>query len=193
MGLFSSIGSFGSSLLGGYVDNYYNRKAAKKQYDYQMAMWDANNAYNTPAEQMKRLKEANLNPNLVYGGGSATHTATMASAPRVEPGRSGLNADTILKYQQADIFNQELLNLKETQKLIKAQVASTKSGTKSTDISNKRSEHDLEVYRNTGIDPAKSGTGAQIGSAIANVANKVRGVGQAIGNYIGDKLYQILH
>lgn len=190
MGFLSSLGS---SLIGGYVDNYYNRKAAKKQYDYQMAMWNANNAYNTPAEQMKRLREAGLNPNLVYGGGSATHTATMASAPRVEPGRSGLNADTILKYQQSDIFNQELLNLKETQKLIKAQVASTKSGTKSTDISNKRSEHDLEVYTNTGIDPAKSGTGAQIGSAIANVANKVRGVGQAIGSYIGDKLFQILH
>lgn len=193
MGLMSSIGSSLSSLVGGYIDNYYNRKAAKQQYNYQMAMWEANNAYNTPAEQMKRLREAGLNPNLVYGGGSATHTATMASAPRVEPGRSGLNADTILKYQQSEIFNQELLNLKETQELIKAQVASTKAGTKSTDISNRRGEHDLEVYRNTGIDPAKSSTGGQIGSVVGNVANKFHGLGEAIGNYVGDKLYQILH
>lgn len=193
MGLFSSIGSFGSSLLGGYIDNYYNRKAAKKQYDYQMAMWNANNAYNTPVEQMKRLRDAGLNPNLVYGGGSATHTATMASAPSVQPGRSGLNADSILKYQQSDIFNQELLNLQETQRLIKSQIAQNKANTKSVKISNSRGEHDLEVYRNTGIDPAKSAASAQIGSIVGNVANKFRGLSETIGSYVGDKLYRIFN
>ena len=188
MGFLSAIANVGSSLLGGYIDNYYNRKAAKQQYEYQMAMWNANNAYNTPAEQMKRLREAGLNPNLIYGGGSATHTATMASVPRVEPGRSGLNADTILKYQQSEIFNQELLNLQETRKLIQAQVASTKAGTKSTDISNTRGQMDLDVYRNTGVDPTKSMTSL---SAYGNLTKSVKGIFQDIGAYIGDKVYQI--
>lgn len=34
-----------------------------------LADWSMQNAYNTPAAQMQRLKEAGLNPNLVYGNG----------------------------------------------------------------------------------------------------------------------------
>lgn len=64
-------------------DNYNSRKAAKKQYNYQMAFWQANNDYNSPNSQMQRLEEAGLNPNLVYGNGAATHQATMATAPSV--------------------------------------------------------------------------------------------------------------
>lgn len=38
--------------------------------------WERQNAYNHPAQQMQRLKEAGLNPNLVYGKG-ADNTAAM--------------------------------------------------------------------------------------------------------------------
>lgn len=34
--------------------------------DFQYQMWQENNAYNTPAAQMKRLLDAGLNPNLAY-------------------------------------------------------------------------------------------------------------------------------
>ena len=35
-------------------------------------MWHRQNEYNTPSAQMARLREAGLNPNLVYGSGSVT-------------------------------------------------------------------------------------------------------------------------
>ena len=39
-----------------------------------------NNAYNDPSAQMERLKQAGLNPNLVYGGGATTTASAPCSA-----------------------------------------------------------------------------------------------------------------
>lgn len=184
MGLFSGV----SDLVSGYVNNYYNRKAAKKQFEYQMAMWNANNEYNTPAEQMKRLREAGLNPNLVYGSGSATHTATMASAPKVEPGRFGFDADSILKYQQSDIFNQELLNLKETQRLIKAQTDAQLANAGKTAADAAIKAKNAEIYKNTGINPDK--VSAPV-ATMASWANSIAGVYQDLEQGIENTLADI--
>lgn len=51
--------------------NKKTRKWNEKMYGVQRADaltdWNMQNAYNSPAEQMKRYKEAGLNPNLIYG------------------------------------------------------------------------------------------------------------------------------
>lgn len=56
---------------------------AREQYQTQrkdaLADWNMQNQYNSPQQQMQRLKDAGLNPNLVYGSGA---TATAASQPR---------------------------------------------------------------------------------------------------------------
>lgn len=51
-------------LLGGLINHNRNQKA-----------WREANEYNSPRAQMDRLKAAGLNPNLVYGNGSAVNTA----------------------------------------------------------------------------------------------------------------------
>lgn len=51
--------------------------------------WNRTNAYNSPVQQMQRLREAQLNPHLVYGNG-AQNTATMVS--RTEPRTPSINA-----------------------------------------------------------------------------------------------------
>jgi len=43
--------------------------------------WHMQNAYNTPKEQMARLKDAGLNPNLIYGSGQANTGVAGAIAP----------------------------------------------------------------------------------------------------------------
>lgn len=63
----------GGQLLSG----YQSRMASKRQFKYNMWMWNAQNEYNLPSNQMKRLEDAGLNPNLVYGHG----TNTLASSP----------------------------------------------------------------------------------------------------------------
>jgi len=63
--------------------NAKNRKNALED-------WNRMNAYNSPAEQMKRYKEAGLNPNLIYG---QTNTAApVRSTDYVAP---QLNADAL--------------------------------------------------------------------------------------------------
>ena len=72
-----SLVGLGTSLISGIFGSGSNRKAyhrSKKLMDKQMAMdkqmFDYQNAYNTPAQQMARLKDAGLNPALMYGQGT---------------------------------------------------------------------------------------------------------------------------
>lgn len=48
-----------------------NKALAEYQYQKDLEMWNKGNLYNSPMEQMRRLKSAGLNPNMVYGSGSA--------------------------------------------------------------------------------------------------------------------------
>ena len=46
-----------------------------------LADWNRINQYNSPEQQMKRLKDAGLNPNLVYGNGSVGNASASITAP----------------------------------------------------------------------------------------------------------------
>lgn len=48
-----------------------NKAMAEYQYSKDLEMWNRGNVYNSPDAQMARLKSAGLNPNMVYGSGSA--------------------------------------------------------------------------------------------------------------------------
>lgn len=65
------------------ANNRKNREFSQHMYDQQradsLADWNMNNAYNSPEQQMQRLREAGLNPNLVYGNGAV---ATSGGEPR---------------------------------------------------------------------------------------------------------------
>lgn len=88
MGIFGKIINVGSKLAGPAVGlassflqrnrsrknvaatNRANREMADLKWQRDLEMWNLQNRYNTPANQMKRFKEAGLNPNLVYGQGT---------------------------------------------------------------------------------------------------------------------------
>lgn len=70
--------SLGNGLFGYFstkATNKANKKLAEIAYQQNVEQWERENAYNHPAQQMARLKEAGLNPNLVYGNGSAVQTS----------------------------------------------------------------------------------------------------------------------
>ena len=61
-----------SGLLGagaGVVGNLFNADQNQAQRDWSEKMWRLNNEYNTPANQMKRLRQAGLNPHFALQGG----------------------------------------------------------------------------------------------------------------------------
>ena len=48
----------------------WNEKMYAQQRTDALADWNMQNAYNSPEQQMQRLRDAGLNPNLVYGNGA---------------------------------------------------------------------------------------------------------------------------
>lgn len=76
-----------------YEQMEWSEQQAAKQMNWQRDMWNAQNAYNTPAAQRKRLEDAGINPYLAMGNistGTATSSpsgaqASLPSAPTVQP------------------------------------------------------------------------------------------------------------
>ena len=88
----------------------YARQRADSLSDYAMQ-----NQYNSPAEQMKRLRAAGLNPNLVYGNGATSPSATVRSSnvPSAEfkPAQFS-GGDLVGKYLNAQNMQLQADNLK---------------------------------------------------------------------------------
>ncbi len=67
------------------LTNRANRKFSERMYDKQYSdnvqFWNMQNEYNSPEQQMQRLQDANLNPNMVYGGSSGGTAGTAGPVP----------------------------------------------------------------------------------------------------------------
>lgn len=75
-------------------------KAMTLQLQQNKELWDYQNAYNTPQQQMERLKAGGLNPNLIYGQGAGG----MGQAGPIQ------NADVPVKQAVKPEFGNPMLN-----------------------------------------------------------------------------------
>ena len=73
----------GGSIINGLMQGSQNRanrrfqeRENQKARDYNTLMWEKNNAYNDPTQQMERLKNAGINPHLAYSQGGVTNTSS---------------------------------------------------------------------------------------------------------------------
>lgn len=93
------------SMFGQNRQQRMNRRNADYQYSKDLELMKYQMDYNSPGSQMQRFKEAGLNPNLIYGQGSA---GNMESAPRYpEIGRVDYQsalAQIGTQYQQARLM-----------------------------------------------------------------------------------------
>ena len=101
-GLGTAIGAIGGaaiSAIGNWFGNKSNHKASRKAFERESKfareerlaqqqwieqMYEKNNSYNSPAAQMQRLKDAGLNPDLMYSRGDVGN-ATAPEAPAQAP------------------------------------------------------------------------------------------------------------
>lgn len=117
------LGGLGNGLLGGAFsfldganDYYWNRKNMDYQNDLLLKNWNLQNAYNSPVEQMKRFREAGLNPNLIYG---QTNMAGSIGTPSAGGSASPISTNILAREQvrnlhaQNDNIVQQNENLKE--------------------------------------------------------------------------------
>lgn len=142
--------ALGSSITGAVSNSNLNKKTQKynkemyeRQYQDNLTMWNMSNSYNSPQEQMKRLQEAGLNPNLVYGSGGQTGgTASPMSAPNpgnvdfkptaIDLGRAaGTAFDKYFDYQ---VKNAQLDNLKAQNDVILEEANLKRAQAKSVDF-----------------------------------------------------------
>ena len=77
--LIAAGGQIAAGALGSYMQRSENKRAWNRDY----SLWQQQNEYNSPANQMKLLKEAGLNPMLVYGSGG--HSFSASTPPTTTP------------------------------------------------------------------------------------------------------------
>jgi hypothetical protein len=91
-GLFSGLSnaySANQSYKAQLAANEGNMELAKYSYSKDLEQWNRQNEYNSPSAQMQRYADAGLNPNLIYGSGTASAGNASSSpsfnAPTLQP------------------------------------------------------------------------------------------------------------
>lgn len=80
LGLFGSSKAANASLQATRETNKANRELAEYQNEWNLAQWNRQNAYNTPAEQRKRYEEAGINPYFALGNMNSGNAESLMSA-----------------------------------------------------------------------------------------------------------------
>lgn len=113
----------GGSLIQSAVNYEANRKLSEQEFQRNVDMWQMQNYYNLPKNQMARLKDAGLNPHLVYGTGTVTGN-TIGNAPQYKRPEFQANipqARILSQSQDYEIKNAELSNMAEVNAKLKAE------------------------------------------------------------------------
>ena len=158
----------------------WQQQENEKAYQRSLNMWNLQNEYNSPTQQMVRIRAAGLNPNLVYGNGVAGNSS--GSTPQYEPAK--FNAPTMQAYRGwnlgiSDAISQFLAyrtakaqvdNMEAQNSLIRQQTATEATKQANIAASTSRSEFDLNM--------AKELKDVSISSAIADMNQKQSGAAQ---------------
>lgn len=78
------LGAIGGAIISGVGSIFSNRGAKRREREarkWNLEQWHRQNQYNLPSNQMQRLQAAGLNPNLIYGSGSANTGIAGSVAP----------------------------------------------------------------------------------------------------------------
>lgn len=107
-GLFGSSHAADKSLQATRETNKANRELAEYQNEWNLAQWNRQNAYNTPAAQRKRYEEAGINPYFALGNMSSGNAESLMSAEMANQ-QSGADAYS-MKAQGYQQFGNSISN-----------------------------------------------------------------------------------
>lgn len=112
----ASDATFGTNFYGSSQDWQHQKTASNLAFQQQQDLINQQNIYNSPLQQMQRLRDAGLNPNLVYGQVSPGSQTSIADVPRVYKQYSNRNLGGIGKALSSVYWQAQNLNL-QNQKL----------------------------------------------------------------------------
>lgn len=142
--------------------NLRSRQFAEEMYFRQRADsledWNRVNAYNSPAEQMRRMKEAGINPHEAFGAkGNTADPVRSSQAQSWNPEAVNFDAGSIssaylntkMSQQQLDNLKKQADNMESQKALIDAQKlnvnANTEATTTDTNLKNLLQQYNLEA------------------------------------------------
>lgn len=153
----------GANVFGSIIMAKKQQQWAQKMYDQQrthaLQDWEMQNAYNSPAAQMKRLKEAGLNPHLIYGSGAdatASQMPRQSDAPNAQLDALQFEGyaptlsqfyDTQVKQAQTDNLKAQTVTASEDAKLRAAQTLETYARTANTAQNTAKSDWELKLAK----------------------------------------------
>lgn len=129
----------------------WNEKMHALQRQESLADYHMQNEYNHPSSQMARLKAAGLNPNLVYGNGATTESASIKpagvegwspDAPQVNLGAAA--SAGISAYYDSQISSQTVDNLRKQNTVIANEALLKEAQTLATIAGTDMTKFDLE-------------------------------------------------
>ncbi len=124
----NSAGNIISQLLA----NHQNEKLAEKQNQWNLQQWQRENEYNTPANQVARLKEAGINPDMYYGQNGLMNES--APSPTIEratmyPFQADFDlGSAVQSYWQSQIAQAQVKNMNADVALKEQQISESKQG-----------------------------------------------------------------
>nr|QJB21200.1 MAG: DNA pilot protein [Microvirus sp.] len=147
----------GASITNGLLQAGTNRKNRKfqakenqKARDYNTMMWEKNNAYNDPTQQMARLKNAGINPHLAYSQGGVTNTSSSpasSNASSMPEGRAPqLDVNAMLN---ARLVGEQINNIKADTLKKEAEARNIGTDTEAKTLQNGITTKELENWQNT--------------------------------------------
>jgi hypothetical protein len=181
MNLLSAIPS-GLDVIGNVFGNRARRKEARSQRKFDLDMWNRQNAYNTPRMQMQRLRDAGLNPALMYGQGT---TGNAVNQPKATQARleNPISSSGVASGVQLSLMNQQ-------KKLLRSQAVANLQNAATGRSSQKRIDRLVGLEAQSlemGIKKTQAETGLIIQQERRTLAQTI---GQKIENDIKDKSSQ---
>lgn len=129
----------------------WNLMLAQMQNQWSQDQWERENEYNTPINQRKRLQDAGLNSDLMYGNGGISNLA--ASSPSMTSGQGSQPVDMTALGRKATIGDmiQQGLQTRMAEAQIKATEAQARKTAADAGISETQLEYE-DVKQRLGID-----------------------------------------
>lgn len=131
-----------ASLLQPVIQGAFNKAAVDSANRANVGLWREQANYNSPINQMRRLEAAGLNPNLVYGQVADSKMATPPTmqAPRYEAPN----------LQESLIAHQQVVNMQEQNKLIRAQAGEVAARTAVANSEAEYKQYENKLLKDSG-------------------------------------------
>ncbi len=174
--------STAGSIFGSLVQNMGSRKRQNKAFRQTKQLWNLQNEYNHPSAQMARLRDAGLNPNLIYGTPSS---ASVGNADKITPPSMPEFTfenplQNINQFQDTEVKKAQVNNLEASANVAIQEAVLKSAQTSDIGIKTARSKFDLglaQELKNTSLEAAKE-----------NLRFMEQGtIGRTIDNFVKDK------